>query len=509
MFNLNLDSEEKMMKKWLNSNIVLYTLIVLLPTLISCYFYFQLLSQQDELDRINDSKRVGTIHQRYWDNFIGETKTSLKILSLTSLITGDSNEKIRDLLTKTHQTDPRFGGLYLLNSEGKVLLGSNVFLDNMDLSGEDYIQNVIHSKGTIISDNSEKMINHQSVVGLATPILNEHNELKGILLANLRIDYIANTMKVLSPEEKIKVISSNNTELISINTQQSIKNGNEWISVPIERLPWTINVKVGKPKLEMISTEFSKFILISFILTNIIFLLSKYLLLKRQAIRERAQNDAQKLELVGSLAASSAHEIRNPLTGIKGLVQLLSEKYKAEEDQYYFSVIENEIERINEIVSEFLILGKPTAQRMEKIDVRKILHEVEPLIYSEGNLHNIRCTMSISSEPIFVECTKDQMKQVILNITRNAFDSMEKEGHLFIELFQNADQCQLIITDTGTGIPKEDLKNIFVPFFTSKDTGTGLGLVVCKRIIQTFNGTIMLESQEGKGTKVIINLPIS
>ncbi|MFD2443310.1 ATP-binding protein [Bacillus sp. CGMCC 1.16607] len=497
------------MKKWFKSNIFIYFLIVLLPTILSSSYYLHFITQKEEQERTEYAKWIGSIYQRTWDTFIGETMTSLKILSLSSLITEDSKEKIKPLLMKIHQTDPRFGGLYILNPKGKVLEGSNSFLVDTDLSSKEYIQTVIKSKDSIISDYSEMMINNQRVVGLATPVIDDHQHLKAIILANLRIDYIENTMRVLSPEEKIKVISSSNNEMISLNDKSKIKNVKEWISVPIEQLPWTIKVKIAPVNIKAILIDLSKFILSLFIITNILFLLSKYLFLKRQASHERAQNEAQKLELVGSLAASSAHEIRNPLTGIKGLVQLLSEKYKSEEDQYYFSVIQNEIERINEIVSEFLILGKPTAQKLEKLDLRQVIHEIEPLIVSEGNLHQVKCTVSVPLDPIIISCSKDQLKQVILNITRNAFESMDKEGCLSIDITHNGTQCQLVFTDTGIGISKEGLKKIFLPFFTTKDTGTGLGLVVCKRIIQSFDGSIEMESEEGKGTKVTIQIPLS
>ncbi|UQX56427.1 ATP-binding protein [Cytobacillus pseudoceanisediminis] len=211
---------------------------------------------------------------------------------------------------------------------------------------------------------------------------------------------------------------------------------------------------------------------------------------------------------MGTLAASTAHEIRNPLTGIKGLIQLLSEKYTNTHDQYYFSVINDEISRINEIVSEFLILGKPAAQKMETLDLRNIIKELEPLIFSEANLHNVTFESAISDEPVMVECTKDQMKQVILNLTKNAFESMEGGGKLTIKLNKMHSKCQLKIADTGSGISEDEIEKIFHPFYTSKETGTGLGLVVCRRILHSFGGEIFITSKETKGTHVDIFLPI-
>lgn len=150
-------------------------------------------------------------------------------------------------------------------------------------------------------------------------------------------------------------------------------------------------------------------------------------MLKRQTKLERVQIEAQKLELIGTLAAGIAHEIRNPLTGIKGLVQLLSEKYQDQTDRFYFSVINKEIARINQIVSEFLILGKPTVQKMSYTDIRDIIVDLNPLIYSEANLYNVQYEYSLPDEPAILYCTVDQMKQVLLNLTKNALEAM-KDG---------------------------------------------------------------------------------
>jgi two-component system, sporulation sensor kinase D len=231
-------------------------------------------------------------------------------------------------------------------------------------------------------------------------------------------------------------------------------------------------------------------------------------MLKRQTRLERVQIEAQKLELIGTLAAGIAHEIRNPLTGIKGLVQLLSEKYNDPNDHFYFSVINKEIGRINQIVSEFLILGKPTVQKMTYTDIRDVIYDVNPLIYSEANLYNVQYEYTLPEDPMILRCTVDQMKQVILNLTKNALEAMQDGGILRLTVTKANGSCLITITDNGAGIPQENLEKLFTPFFTSKENGTGLGLVVCKRIIESFGGEISIESKLKIGTKVRITLPL-
>lgn len=190
----------------------------------------------------------------------------------------------------------------------------------------------------------------------------------------------------------------------------------------------------------------------SIVLLNILFILVLYYLLKRQTQLERSENEAQKLELIGTLAASTAHEIRNPLTGISGFIQLLQKKYKGEEDQLYFSIIEQEIKRINQIVSEFLVLGKPTAEKWELNSLQDIIGEIMPIIYSEGNLYNVEVELQyLTEQPLLVKCTKDHIKQVILNVAKNGLESMPEGGKLTIswELWIKKPLSKLWITVKG------------------------------------------------------------
>ncbi len=280
------------------------------------------------------------------------------------------------------------------------------------------------------------------------------------------------------------------------------------VSGYLDDINWNINVYPKPVELN----ELTKSVLLPMssiaVLLNILFILVQYYLLKRKTQLERAQNEAQKLELIGTLAASTAHEIRNPLTGISGFIQLLQKKYKSEEDQLYFSIIEQEIKRINQIVSEFLVLGKPTAERLEVNSLQDILDEIMPIIYSEGNLYNVEVNVEILvNRPLKVNCTKDHIKQVILNVAKNALESMQEGGRLSIYLEARDHKAVIKVADNGMGISEDMLEHIFLPFVTSKEKGTGLGLVVCKRIMLMYGGSIDIQSEVDKGTEVTITLP--
>lgn len=489
--------------------ILTYLIVVIAPVfLLGIYFYYDILKDNDK-NRQENASWVASIYQKNWDQFISETVTSLKIVSLSAQDNLNSPKKMEPLLTKVNQNDPRYGGLYLLDRNGKLLIGTVSLRNETDFSKLKFIQDLINTRDIIISDHEEILRNNQRIIGLATPVLDDNHNLKGILVADLRIDYMRNLMKVLTPDTKLYVVNGSDNPLVEMNVNRNdLMDASDWVTSPMDRLPWSIKVKMAERNKNVIIKELAEYLFILLIITHILFLLIKYILLRIHTGKERKENELQKLELVGTLAASTAHEIRNPLTGVKGLIQLLSEKYTEPDDRYYFDVINSELKRINEIVGEFLILGKPTAQLMESVNINEIIHDLRPLIISEANSHNIECVWQISNEPIIVNCVKDQMKQVILNITKNAFESFESSGMMEIKLQAFTDSCKLKIIDNGKGIPNDELEKIFRPFFTSKETGTGLGLVICKRIINSFGGTIQINSKEKIGTTVEITLPI-
>ncbi|MGJ7910482.1 ATP-binding protein [Neobacillus sp. LXY-1] len=490
-------------------NIPIYIIIVIIPVIILSLSSFFKILHDNQVNRKNDALWIASVYQKNWDQFISETTTSLKILSLSAKENLDSPQKMQPLLIKVYQDDLRYGGLFLLDPNGNLMTGTAPLRGERNFTDLKFIQEVIQTKDTVISNQVEILQNNQRIIGLATPVLDENHQLQAIIVADLRMDYMKNLMRVLTPDTKLMVINDESTPIIQLNTNNIETNQTEnWVTQPMDHLPWCIKVKIADISPRKVSAKFLQLFIMIFIVAHLLYLCIQYILLKIQTLKERKQNELQKLELVGTLAASTAHEIRNPLTGVKGLIQLLSEKYTDKQDSYYFEVINSELNRINEIVSEFLILGKPTAQLREDVNITATLNELKPIIISEANSRNIECVWTISQNSIMVECIKDQLKQVILNLTKNAIESIEETGMLQINLESKGKCCILEITDNGKGISKENLDKIFQPFFTLKETGTGLGLVICKRIVDSFGGTIEVKSTEFVGTTVTIILPL-
>ncbi|MFS0861810.1 ATP-binding protein [Fredinandcohnia sp. 179-A 10B2 NHS] len=495
-------------KSLATKDIYIYILLVILPTLLSTIGFIRIHNEYTQRAHAEEISDIVTFHKNYLDSFMGETIASAETLSLV-LQSKNHEDEIKSLLTTIQGKDKRYSGLHLANLNGDILVTSLNLKNKVNVYEREYFQQVLQTKETRVSTAHTGGITGRYIVTIATPILND-SDLNGVLLVSIRLDYLENIIKVLTPDNLIRVSDSDNELLISTN------NDFNDIEAPIirsrlENVDWTIEGKaiIDTKDRRIFFINSGLFFILVLIFTHILFLLIKYMMLKRQARKERAENETQKLELVGTLAASTAHEIKNPLTGIKGLIQLLSERHKDPSDQFYFSVIQQEITRINDIVNEFLILGKPTADIVNSFDVTRVIKDLEPIIQSEANHYNVEFNVQLSN-PVYITCVKDHIKQLVLNISKNAIESMEnKGGSLRIVLSQDTTDCVIEFIDTGMGIPKRQLSKLFTPFYTNKETGTGLGLVICKRIVDMYNGSIAIDSKEGQGTIVQVKFPKS
>ena len=219
---------------------------------------------------------------------------------------------------------------------------------------------------------------------------------------------------------------------------------------------------------------------------------------------------SEKLAALGQLAAGIAHEIRNPLTSINILIHSLTENFPSgDSHREDLKVIEEEINRINEILDRFLRFAKPAPPLLERTDVASIFEETLQLIRPRIEKQLIIILKEFQALPIIL-MDREQMKQVALNLLLNAVQAMPKGGTLTLRS-QNSEDGQWIrisIQDSGMGIPSEDMNKLFDPFFTTKEGGVGLGLSITHRIIDQHHGKIEVESTPGEGTLFTVWLPI-
>jgi len=225
----------------------------------------------------------------------------------------------------------------------------------------------------------------------------------------------------------------------------------------------------------------------------------------RKEQTESLLQKSEKLALLGQMAAGIAHEIRNPLTSIRGFIQLFKSHLLKDE---YFDIVLSELDRINAIVSEFLVLAKPTAAVYKECDITELLNDVVTLIGTQSILNNVEIAVEYETHLPMVSCEENQLKQVFLNLFKNAIEAMPDGGNIVVNVRKKgAGQIAIQIIDEGVGIPKERLSTLGEPFYTTKEKGTGLGLMTCYKIIESHHGFLDIQSTVNKGTTIEIILP--
>lgn len=219
----------------------------------------------------------------------------------------------------------------------------------------------------------------------------------------------------------------------------------------------------------------------------------------------------ERLAMIGQIAAGTAHEIRNPLTSIKGFLQMFSQLFTdigMEREKSYTEIMLTEINRINSLVNEFLLLSKPRDVQYSLVDLNTAFEELLPIVESQALLHGIEVKFSSRGLLPNVVGDTELLKQVFLNICKNGIEAMGNEGvlHISHHIDTDGDRVSIDIHDTGPGIPPYVIDKIFDPFYTTKEEGTGLGLSVCQKIIHDIGGQIRV-STKGYGTTFHILLP--
>lgn len=222
-----------------------------------------------------------------------------------------------------------------------------------------------------------------------------------------------------------------------------------------------------------------------------------------------------RLVALGKMAAGVAHEVRNPLSSIKGFATLLQTKFKENsEEKEVAGLLVNETERLNRSITELLNYARPTPLRHMQVDLAELLKNSLKLVTTDAHALGITLALEISSDLPKIEADPDRLNQVLLNLYLNGLQAMEltagKEGELKVmaSLDQSGRSVNIDVRDTGPGIPRQIIEQVLDPYFTTKPDGTGLGLAIANKIIDEHGGAISFSSQEGEGTTVRLTLPI-
>ena len=226
---------------------------------------------------------------------------------------------------------------------------------------------------------------------------------------------------------------------------------------------------------------------------------------------ESEMRENERLAAVGRMAAGVAHEVRNPLSAIKGLALLLKNKFSRQSKDYETTgLLIQEVERMNRTISELLSFARPAALELQQVDINALLSETLQLVSADMASEHITTRLDCTPDLQLVAADRDRLSQVFINILLNAVQAMEQGGSLQITARNTTEggKIELQFKDSGKGINPEHLPQIFFPYFTTKSGGTGIGLAISQKIIAEHGGTIRVESETGRGTTVFVELPV-
>ncbi|MEW9052496.1 MAG: ATP-binding protein [Neobacillus sp.] len=230
--------------------------------------------------------------------------------------------------------------------------------------------------------------------------------------------------------------------------------------------------------------------------------------LDKQIIYDQHIKSAERLNVVSQIAASVAHEVRNPMTSIKGFLQLIREEKNLRDNQYkYIDISLSELERAEGVINDYLSLAKPTTKEVHAVlNITAELHSVLDIITSYTNTRNIEINSSIQ-EGLLTNGKKSEFKQALLNIMKNSIEAINTHGTLTVTSYNNNHHILIEITDNGIGMTQKQVEQLGAPYYSTKDKGTGIGLTITYKIIKDMKGKVTVQSQQGIGTVFTIELP--
>ncbi|WP_249866310.1 PAS domain-containing protein [Paenibacillus konkukensis] len=235
-----------------------------------------------------------------------------------------------------------------------------------------------------------------------------------------------------------------------------------------------------------------------------------YIMMKDITMQKRKDEllrQSEKLSVVGQLAAGVAHEIRNPLTALKGFIKLMM--HSGQQFPKYLGIMKEELERIELIVSELLMLSKPQSVHLRCVNLKELTEEVRALIGTQAIMRGIEIDLESDLEHVPLYCDPNQIKQVIINFLKNAIEATGPDGAVCLHLKNDEGGGTLLrIIDQGCGIPEDKINRVGEPFFTTKEGGTGLGIMISRKIIEHHGGTMAVHSKVNEGTVIEVRFPV-
>lgn len=269
--------------------------------------------------------------------------------------------------------------------------------------------------------------------------------------------------------------------------------------------------EIDAPRMDLAESEFLQFVLLfsffnAFAIWMVVFLIET---IRENAVMQQEMQRSEKMHVLGELAASIAHEIRNPMTVARGFVQLMLERQiEPEKQKMYMQMVIDELDRSHSIINDYLSFAKPQMEKIEKVDVRQRIQHSMNVMSSFANLRGVEMVED-TEEHLYIATNPEKLSQVLMNLIKNGIEAMPNGGTLRIHARRSRVHVVIDIIDTGIGMSPGEVERLGSPFYSTKESGTGLGLMVCYRIVEAANGKIHVTSEKGKGTQISITMPLA
>lgn len=466
---------------------------------------------------------------------IGDLLTTMKYDPQRPL----SPDKVTLDMNRLLHGHPEIQDLWLVSPDGHIVYATDFSIIGFTLKDRTFLDQVKSYKRTVLTECPIVQQQNKRHVDIIVPWF-EDNEFHGVVGATIEPNRLRsvlrdivqhdNNMVLTVLDRKGAVVASSSGEILQglpLGDSYPVSNAllgsrgqikarspifkdqrfyvysplldDQWfliLSQPVEDVysPWLAMLRTGAPLL-LISVSL------------LLWLVYQVIKLDNMRRLEALEYQAEKAHAVAELAASVAHEIRNPITAIRGFMQLLSHRNEDAKTQEYAKIVVEEVDNVEATLSEFLNLAKPHNAKQEKCDLYDVLNSVYLLAQGRAINSGIHVIFNVPEQTV-VRGDGMQLKQAFLNLCANAIQAMPRGGRLNISAVRTDDKVEVKITDNGEGIPPQHLKRLGERFFTTKATGTGIGLAVTYRIIRKYRGRIQVTSVLGEGTEFTVTLRV-
>jgi len=428
--------------------------------------------------------------------------------------------------------------IVIVNRQGEIVASSNS-QSQLEL-GNQLIFSPVWRGETVISDLLDYKQNGEELFLIAVPHYNESNFVDAVIAASVRKTAIAEYLNQLPLSSGGRVtifdragkivyhpflqassgeVGSAGKEIIAKTEEE--QSGHGWFKslfnqekdyifyTTIDDANWVLTISYPRETIwrPMLFTFIRNLLIYVISLAAVYIAYQNLNLLKNKELEEERQKMAR-LTMIGELAAGVAHEIRNPLTAVKGFLQLTGPGGRLVED--YYHIMYDEIEMMEKIINELLLLAGPRDFAPTEVKIDELLQEFAIVLKGTALLHNVEIQLECGEEMPSLRADKNKLFQVFMNIANNAIEAMENGGKLIISAaLKNNKEVVITFKDTGPGIPQKILRRLGTPFLTTKEQGTGLGLLISSRIIQNHKGRLILENLAEGGAAVSVILPLT